>query len=121
MNIFITHSRGYDFRNELYLPLRNSELSALHSIFLPHESEKSEIVTKDIIKKSDVIVAEVSFPSTGQGIELGWANGYKIPIICIYKRDSHISDSLRNITNRFIVYENKQDMIQQLEKYLSEV
>lgn len=119
MNIFVSHSSNFDFKNELYIPLRKSELNNLHTIFLPHEKE-TDLVTKDIIKTSDIVIAEVSFPSTGQGIELGWANVYQIPIICIYKKDSKISSSLNKITNQFIVYENSEDMIEKLTDSLTD-
>jgi nucleoside 2-deoxyribosyltransferase len=120
MNIFVTHSSNYDFKNDLYIPLRKSELNNLHTIFLPHEKE-TDIVTKDIIKTCDIVIAEVSFPSTGQGIELGWANTYQIPIICIYKKDSKTSNSLNKITDTFIIYENSEDMIEKLTSSLNEI
>ncbi len=121
MNIFVTHSSNFDFKNELYIPLRKSELNNLHTIFLPHEEENDEVLTKDNIKKSDIVLAEVSFPSTGQGIELGWANTYQIPIICIYKRNSKISGSLNLLTDKFIIYDNSEDMINKLISSLKEV
>jgi len=43
-----------------------------HEIILPHD--KRNLISKDIIKKCNLFIAEVSFPSTGLGIELGWAN-----------------------------------------------
>ncbi len=120
MNIFVTHSSNFDFKNELYIPLRKSELNNLHTIFLPHEEENDEVLTKDNIKKSDIVLAEVSFPSTGQGIELGWANIYQVPIICIYKINSKISSSLNLLTDKFVIYENSNDMVQKLIDYLNE-
>ncbi len=113
MKIFVTHSSNFDFKNKLYLPLRNSPLNTLHEIKLPQEKGYEEI-TKDIIKNSDIVVAEVSYPSTGQGIELGWANIFAVPIICIYKEGSKISNSLSKITDRFITFTDKDDMIRKL-------
>jgi hypothetical protein len=118
MKIFITHSSNYNFKEELYLPLRNSELNKKHEIFLPQEKGYEEI-TKDIIKNSDLIIAEVSYPSTGQGIELGWADIYNIPIVCIYKKERGLSSkSLNKITKDFILYNDSGDMIDKLQKYL---
>lgn len=34
MKIFVAHSSNFDFKNELYLPLRNSDLNNKHKIFL---------------------------------------------------------------------------------------
>jgi len=117
MKIFVTHSSNFDFKNELYLPLRNSNLNKKHDIFLPHENEKN-IITKDIIKKSDIIIAEVSYSSTGQGIELGWANIYQIPIVCIYKEGNKYSSSLKKLTNKFISYKNKEDLIKKIDSII---
>lgn len=41
-------------------------------------------MTKDIIKTCDLMIAEVSLPATGLGIELGWAKAFKVPILCMY-------------------------------------
>lgn len=40
------------------------------------------------IKSSTCIIAEVSFPSTGVGIELQIAEQYRIPIIVVYKKQN---------------------------------
>jgi len=117
MKIFVAHSSNFDFKNELYLPLRSSELNKNHEIFLPQEKSDLGPVTKDTIKSSNLIIAEVSYPSTGQGIELGWANIFGVPIICIYKEGSKISRSLNKLTDKFIIYENAKDMIQKLTEF----
>lgn len=66
MKIFVSHSTNYDFDSELYAPLRQSDLAKEHEIILPHENQR-DVNTKDIIKNCDLVVAEVSYPSTGQG------------------------------------------------------
>src|SRR5258708_4223441 len=105
MKIYIAHSTNYDFKNELYVPLRNSALNSQHDIVLPHENDtfiktkdiiresdlviaetKSDsliisfVLIKDIIRESDLVIAETSYPSTGEGIELGWADSFKVPV-----------------------------------------
>jgi len=118
MKIYVTHSSGFDYQNELYQPLRKSELNKLHEITLPHEHTTDQFNSKDYMKECNLILAEVSYPSTGQGIELGWANLYKVPIVCLYKEGTKPSGSLKVISNSFIEYENNQDMIQKLTDYL---
>jgi len=115
MKIFVAHSSNFDFRKELYNPLRSSSLNKKHQILLPQERGK-EVITKDIIKNSDLLLAEVSYPSTGQGIELGWANVFSIPIICIFKEGSKYSSSLDLIVDKFISYKDAKDMIDQLDR-----
>lgn len=118
MRIFVSHSNSYDFVNNLYKPLRSSQLNKDHEIFLPHENNKS-VETKDVIRNSDFVVAEVSFPSTGQGIELGWANLLNIPIVCMYKNNARFSGSLKYITETFISYKDTEDMLRKLIDTLS--
>lgn len=74
MKIYVSHTSSYDYTNQLYTPLRLSKLNSRHEIFLPHEPNEVPINTKAIIEACDIVLAEVSYPSTGQGIELGWAN-----------------------------------------------
>lgn len=118
MKIFVTHSSGYDFKNELYIPLRTSSLHQQHEIFLPRENDLPEVITKEHIKNSDIVVAEVSYPSTGQGIEIGWADIFQVPIVCIYQKGKTISGSLSKITKNFFIYSSSNEMIQKLEEYL---
>ena len=120
MKIFVAHSSNFDFKNELYKPLRGSALNIKHEILLPQEKGR-EIITKDIIKNLDVFIAETSYPSTGQGIELGWADIFNIPIICIFKEGTKISQSLRYVTDNLIVYKHTEDMIDKLDGALKKL
>ena len=115
MKIFVTHSSNFDFKNDLYAPLQHSELYWQHTIMLP-QIKRKEVITREIIKSCDLIVAEVSYPSTGQGIELGWANVFAIPIVCVYKKGHTYSSSVTHITNVFIAYKNSKDLIFKLTK-----
>lgn len=70
MNIYISHCGTYDYENELYKPIKESDLAARHTFFLPHEPQNLDTDAKTELKHTDVLVAESSMPSTGQGIEL---------------------------------------------------
>ena len=117
MKIYVSHSLQYDYKNELYKPLRELGLNKTWDIFLPHETDM-EINSKEQIKSSDFVLAEVSFSSTGQGIELGWAEMMNIPIICIYKEGGKASRWINILTNKVIVYKNAEDMITKIEEVL---
>ncbi len=80
---------------------------------------KRDVNTKEIIKNSDLIIAEVSFPATGQGIEIGWADIFGVPILCVSKEGQKISGSLKYITDKFITYSDSQDFITKLSEFLS--
>ena len=119
MKIILSHSTKLPWKEEVYNALRNSSLSKENEIFFPQKKVTEEKITKDLIKESDVILAEVSYPSTGQGIELGWANILNISIICFYKEGNKISSSLKYITDTFVVYSSMDDMIQKVYRQIN--
>ena len=118
MKIYISHSSKYDYINKIYNTIKESHLNQRNTFFFPHDNNNKVINTKDVISKYDLIIAEVSLPATGQGIELGWADYAKTPILCIYKKGVQISLSLKFITNDFIAYENDIDMINKIDNYI---
>lgn len=117
MNIYVSHSTSYNYKEELYLPLRNSLLNDIHKINLPHELSDLPTNTKVFLKTQDVVIAEVSYPSTGQGIELGWANMLEIKVLCIYKENTKHSRSLDTVTSNFSSY-NPDNLIKVIEDAL---
>ncbi len=122
MNIYVAHSRSFDFKKELYEPIRRSHLNNEHTFVLPYEISDEPFDSKDYLKnKADLLIAEVSRPSTGLGIELGWAEVYKIPIVCIYKKGLKISNSLRTVSENFVEYSNSRELISGIERALDEV
>lgn len=113
MKIFVAHSSKFDFKNKLYAPLRGSALNTEHQILLPQEGEIKEI-TREMISGCDAVVAEVSAPSLGAGIEIGWADAAGVPVIALYEKDAHPSFSIDNaVTDRF-AYGNADDMLEKL-------
>ncbi len=114
MKVYVTHASTFDYQTELYKPLRASNLNTKHQLILPHENSSNLFSTKDFISQQELIIAEVSYPSTGQGIELGWADINKVPIICIYKSGTRPSSGLKMITEHFIEYNSPTDIIQKL-------
>ena len=117
MKIYISHKKDSNFENELYEPLRNSELVKKHNFIFPHEDIAVTFNVKEMLqnKECDLVIAEVSYPATGQGIELAWANMFDIPVVCIYKEGVEISGSLSFITNKFLMYTSKENMLEDIE------
>jgi len=70
MKIYFGHSKNFDFKKELYELIRKSELNKQHKIIFPHETEEF-VNSKNIIKDCDLMIAEVTYPATSLGIELG--------------------------------------------------
>lgn len=119
MKIYFSHAGSYDYKKDLYEPIKNSSLNEQNEFFLPHEPGNIGTRTEDIIKNSDLLIAEVSRPSTGQGIELGWASAHHQPIACIYRIGTHHSNSLSFICTEFVAYQNDTDLITALETLIS--
>jgi nucleoside 2-deoxyribosyltransferase len=120
MHIYVSHSTGFDFRTELYAILKHSKLGQDHHLILPHEASDFLYNTKELFakKECDIVLAEVSYPSTGQGIELGWANMLGIRIVCISKKGAKVSSSLQTVTREFLEYEDSDDMLEKVKAVL---
>jgi len=117
MKVYISHSKDFDFVNELYKPIRSSDPNKRHTFILLHEDARDWNMN-ETFKGVDLLVAEVSFPSTGQGIEIGWANMLKVPILCISKEGAKISGSLEYITGDFLTYTDSKDLIAKISGFL---
>lgn len=118
MKIYCSHSSSFDYKNEFYKPLELSRVAGDHRLLFPHRRLKTPVNTKDIIKESDLVLAEVSFASTGQGIELGWADEAGVPIMGVYRKGARISSSVRIVAKLLLEYENLGDMVAKVQKEL---
>lgn len=118
MKIYVTHSNKWEYISKLYLPLKQSSLEQEHDIYYPHDEEHKNEHSKETIRSSNLVIAEVSLPATGMGVELGWAEDRGIPILCISEEGYHVSNALQHITENFIVYQNETDMIEQIEEFI---
>ncbi len=120
MIIYISHPTILDYKNDLYAPLRASELNKIHELILPHEESSGQYNTKELFSKGlcDLVIAECSAASTGQGIELGWADFFTIPIIGFYKKDIKPSGAMYAVTDHLVEYESSDDLIQKISEFL---
>nr|AIA18821.1 Unknown Function [uncultured bacterium] len=116
MKIYLSHSRNIDYKKELYVPIKSSEIINKHEFIFPHENSDQLYPTRELLqnKGCDLIIAEVSFPATGQGIELGWASMLDIPIVCIYKDGAKPANSLNEVTSKFLMYTSPENMIEDI-------
>ena len=114
MKIYVAHSREFDFKKELYEPIRNSKLNELAEIILPHEKSEELFNSKEGLKTVDYMIAEVSYPSIGLGIELGWANLYGTKIIAMHKKDTKVTGAIKAVTDNLIEYSSSDDFIKKV-------
>jgi hypothetical protein len=118
MKIYIGHSSAFDYKRLLYFPLQSSALWQQHSFMLPHEHSSDPADSKTVISNADLVIAEVSYPSTGLGIELGWAHNANRKILCLHQQNTKPSSSLSIICDQFIHYSDSDDLINQLTQWL---
>ena len=117
MKIYIAHAKASDFQNELYKPIKESTAFKEHTFVLPHDGTDALFNSKEFFKTDcDLVIAEVSYPATGLGIELGWADILNVPIVCIYHKGSKVPGSLKAITQSIFEYDGPADMMEKIEK-----
>ncbi len=117
MRIYIAHSSNFDFRTELYIPIKESTLGTEHTFLLPHDASDALFSSRELFANGcDLVIAEVSFPSTGMGIELGWANAAGVPIVCVYKSGTTPSSALASVTDTKLEYANATELLEQISK-----
>ncbi len=121
MNIYVSHAGGdFDYEHELYEPLKTSELARANRFFLPHEPKNVAIHAADELQHTDLLVAEVSFPSTGQGIEIGQAKAMGVPVVCFYRSGAKISSSLRFVTDNIVEYADASNLLDKLQRTITQ-
>lgn len=81
MKIYCVHASLFDYENEFYQCLRSSNIYCQHQFILPHHQNTKPIISLPVIHECDRILAEISYPSTGMGIELGWGHMAHKPIL----------------------------------------
>jgi hypothetical protein len=71
--IYFIHASSFDYRDEYYLPIQQCGLSNKYELIFPHIDSEKPFASKDLFKSGecDLVVAEVSYPTTGGGIEIG--------------------------------------------------
>jgi hypothetical protein len=121
MKIFIAHSSAYNFVNELYLPLKSSSLLREgHELILPMDNGRLG-TSRTEVQTCDVLIAEVSLPSTGQGMEIGWADAVNIPIITIAKEGSSPSKALMYVTLNTNFYTDSASLVATVENIIRKI
>jgi len=57
----------------------------------------------EAIKVSDIVVAEMSEPSTGVGLQIALANAAKIPVISLFEESKHNQSTVVDTKNEMVV------------------
>ncbi len=112
--IYIAPSTKYDFQRELYQPLKDSTLPETYDLFYPHDKTGNPTNSRELIKNYWAVVAEISYPSTGAGIEIGWADAFEVPLIFIHQEDFEPSSYYYDMTEHVLSYEDSEEMVNKL-------
>jgi len=94
-----TPIRGVADRHEIYRRLyahlieMGVEVEGAFGLFSEGNLTDAEIYERDIaaIERSDVLLAEVSSPSTGVGFEVAHALSVGIPVVCVHEEGAKLS------------------------------
>lgn len=86
---------------------------------MPHENgAEAQLDSRKVLPTCHLMIAEISYPSTGLGMELAWAEHASIPVLCIYKIGCQPSSSVTNLFPDIIGYESNTDMVEKVENWI---
>lgn len=108
--IYLAHSSKYDFQNELYKPIKASLLMSDYDFIFLLDTPNYLPNTKELIKTYSLVIAEMSYPSTGAGIEIGWADAFNIPIILIHNELFNPPPYLKTMSPFILKYNKANDI-----------
>ena len=118
MKIYVGHSRQFAYQEELYIPIRSSALNGEYEFILPHETSHLPYNSLEKAKLFQAMIAEVSFPSTGLGIEMGWFHALGTPILCLQKEGGKLSQSVQVVATKYEFYKDTEDMLSIIQQFL---
>ncbi|MFH0711272.1 MAG: nucleoside 2-deoxyribosyltransferase [Candidatus Aenigmatarchaeota archaeon] len=87
-----------------------------------HVVDKVFDADREQVEKSDIIVAEVSNPSLGSGIEIGWALDNNKKIICLTNNAMNVTPLIRGAAKKGLIklidYDNEKEGLNKLREML---
>jgi hypothetical protein len=121
MKIYFAHSKRFDYESEYYKPIEESLLLKQHELIFPHKPARDSYYSRDFYRDLDLVIAEVSYPGTGLGIEIGWVYDDNTPIYCFHRKGADFSSSLRSATDNIIEYDSIEEMVSKIESIVNEL
>ncbi len=119
MKIIVTHANSFDYEKEFYEPLKKAVEGTEHELIFPHVWHAENKSTKEFLKDAGLVIGEVSYPSTGQGIEFGWADMMNIPMLFLRKQGAKSSSALRYLKGEFVDYSSLEDLTNRVKTYIA--
>ena len=121
MKIYIGHSTDLEYMEKLYEPLKDSSIGREHEMIFPHDLEEFFNSREFLKKKCDLFVAEVSKPSTGLGIELGWADIFEVTVLSICQEGNEPSSALEAVTEDVTDYRSGKELVEIVENKVRKI
>jgi hypothetical protein len=118
MKIYVGHAGSYNYKTELYDVLKESFLWDEHEFILPYEHIDAPKNSEHIINSCQILLADVSYPSTGLGIELAWARAAGLSILAVHQRGVKVSSSVAVVTPHIAAYDTPKEIIVILENFI---
>ncbi len=116
MKIYFGHFKGFNYEEEYYKPIEKSELLKNENLIFPHKNSDFIQRDKDFYGSLDLFIAEVTYPSTGLGIELGFVSDYGVPVYCLYRSGTKPASSLKAVSSNFIEYNSPDELTKIVEQ-----
>lgn len=89
-----------------------------YQVVFPSNDNDTLAHTFSQVAAADLVITEVSSPSTGSGIELGWASALKKPIIAFHQGGAVPTQALQHITDKIFVYVTEAHILEALDQAL---
>ena len=118
LNIYFIHSTKLDYNNLIYKKVLSSSVCLGHNLMLPQTKEYQEKYTKDLMQKADIIIAEVSNPTFGLGLELKWLQKQDKPKLFL-SLNNEIPKKYKKYVNNFKIT-NEETYLKTIEDFVSE-
>lgn len=109
-SIYLAHSSKFDFKNDLYEPIKRSNLADIYDFIYLMETPGNLPNTKEMIRSFNAVIGEISYPSTGAGIEIGWADALGIPLVLIHNQSYNPPEYYKTISSYVSEYDNAENI-----------
>lgn len=121
MKIYIGHNKEINYQEELYRPIMENKYyqDPNYTFFFPHQLDRNSQNDRVFYEDIDIFFAEVSYPSTGLGIELGYAADSQVPIILLIKKGITPNTSSKTIATDILEYTSPKDLKEKIEFYIA--
>lgn len=121
MKIYFGHSKKFDFINEYYKPMEESEFLKGEKLIFPHSNDVTNKHKREFYASLDCFIAEVSYPALGLGVELGFASDENVPIYCFYRKGVKPNSTLKTLTDNIIEYSSLEELVSGVENVVKEL